>query len=67
MIALKDLAKTLRLHRVSLYEFCRTHDIPTERRLPAGQSGGQMCKHVTDDVAERLRQHYAARVQSLNG
>lgn len=67
MTAIKDLATELRLHRVSIAEYCRNHGIETFRRLPAGASGGQMAAHVGDDDADRIRAHYAARLAGLNG
>ena len=42
MTAVRDLARELRLHRVSVVEHCRNNDIATYRRLPAGATGGQL-------------------------
>ena len=62
MTAIRNLAKELRLHRVSVREFCRSRDIPMQRRLPKGARGGQLEAHVTEQDAQRIREHYADRL-----
>ena len=64
MTPIRDLAQELRLHRVSVREFCRSRDIPMHRRLPKGARGGQLEAHVTDTDAKRIREHYRARLAS---
>ena len=66
MVPIRDLARQLRLHRVSIAEHCRTRGIPTYRRLPLGTDGGQLIAHVTEDDAQRIRAHYRDRLASRN-
>lgn len=66
MTAIRDLAKELRLHRVSVREHCKTRGIVLHRRLPKGAAGGQTEAHVTTADARRIRQHYAYRLESLS-
>ena len=62
MVSVRDLARELKMHKVSLSEHCRTRGIPTVRRLPDGATGGQMQAHVTESDATRIRAHYADRL-----
>ena len=64
MTAIRDLARELRLHRVSIVEHCRTRGIPTYRRLPEGADGGQLIAHVEEADAQRIRVHYRDRIAS---
>ena len=63
MTSVKALAAELKLHVVSLASHCRTHDITTVRRLPAGARGGQMLAHLTDKDARAVRLHYVDRLR----
>ena len=67
MTSIRTLAAELRLHRVSVREFCRTRAITMLRRLPRGAAGGQQEAHVTARDAKRIREHYASRLASLSG
>ena len=64
MTRVRDLAGELRLHRVSVREFCRSREIPMHRRLPKGASGGQMESFVSTRDAKRIRAHYADRLRA---
>ena len=67
MIAVKDLARELRLHRVSIAEHCRNRGIETFRRLPEGATGGQLIAHLSDEDAGRIRENYRDRVAKRRG
>ena len=67
MVSLKALGRELKLTVVSLAYHCRRNQIETFRRLPEHAIGGQMCAHVVDRDAQKIRDHYAARLESLNG
>ena len=67
MTRVRDLAQELRLHRVSVREFCRSWDIPMHRRLPEGASGGQMESFVSNRDARRIREHYRDRLADRSG
>ena len=67
MIAVRDLASELKLTTVSVRYHCRTRDIECVRRLPEGARGGQMLMFVADADAARIREHYSARLASLDG
>lgn len=67
MTAIKTLAAELLLTTVSVAYHCRRNGIETVRRLPAGSASGQLCAHVADADAERIREHYADRLASRDG
>ena len=67
MTTIKALAQELKLTTVSLSIHCRSREIVTHRRLPAGARGGQMVAHVTDKDAKVIRDHYKDRLASLRG
>ena len=67
MTRVRDLAVELRLHRVSVREFCRSRDIPMHRRLPDGASGGQMESFVSTRDARRIRENYRDRLSDRRG
>ena len=62
MTPVRDLAQELRLHRVSVREFCRSRGITMHRRLPKGARGGQLEAHVNNQDARRIREHYRDRL-----
>ena len=63
MTPIKTLARELKLTTVSLTTHCRSREIVTHRRLPAGARGGQMLAHVNDSDARAIRKHYADRLR----
>ena len=67
MTPIKTLAQELKLTTVSLTTHCRSREIVTHRRLPAGARGGQMTAHVSDKDARGIRDHYRDRLASLRG
>lgn len=67
MTPITTLAQELKLTTVSLSMHCRSREIVTHRRLPAGARGGQLVAHVTDKDARRIREHYQDRLASLKG
>ena len=67
MTRVRDLAVELRLHRVSVREFCRSRDIPMHRRLPVGRTGGQLEAFVTNRGARAIRDHYRDRLMTRTG
>ena len=67
MTPVRDLADELRLSNVSVRYHCRTRGIETLRRLPDGARGGQMIAFVSDDDAERIREHYRDRLADRSG
>ena len=67
MTPVRDLADELRLSNVSVRYHCRTRGIETFRRLPEGADRGQCIAFVSDDDADRIRQHYADRLADRSG
>ena len=67
MTPVRELAVELRLHRVSVREFCRTWGIPMHRRLPKGRTGGQLEAFVTNRDARAIRDHYRDRLADRSG
>ena len=67
MKAIRDIARELKLNRVSVREHCKTRGIVLHRRLPRGADGGQTEAFVTTADARRIGAHYACRLENLSG
>ena len=66
MVALRELAHELHLTLQSMRYHAKTRGLSIHMRLPRGCRSGQMIGHVTDDDADRVRQHYSDRLAGLD-
>ena len=67
MKAIRDIARTLKLSRVSVREWAKANQIPLHPRLPRGARGGQLEAHIDKAGEEKIREHYRNRLASRTG